>query len=166
MPRTSQHFILVHWTLMEARIDEICVRQEILDKRGQTVRQKMFAPWCFPARFSQTSSAEPGCGDGHTMLLCPPASPQRAASQLHNTQQLIMELKDPRPQLPVPKCCPLLSTHTVTGSGHTARGHKQPVRGPERARRYTGRRGGVTHMKAHAHTHTLNLHEDEHTPPY
>lgn len=25
---------------------------------------------------------------------------------------------------------------------------------------------GVTHMKAHAHTHILNLHEDEHTPPY
>lgn len=87
-----------------------------------------------------------------------PLSPQWAASQLYNTQQHIMVSKIPWTQLPAPKYCPLLSTHTVTDSGRTARGHKQPVR-PERAHRYM-----VSHTWKH--THTLNLHEDEHTPPY
>lgn len=85
-----------------------------------------------------------------------PLSPQRAASQLHSTQQHIIESKIPRTQLPEPKYCPLLSTHTVSGSGRTARGHKQSVR-PERAHRYV-----VSHTWKHMHT--LNLHEDEHTP--
>lgn len=33
--------------------------------------QKMFALWCFPAWFSQASSAHLSCGERHTMLLCP-----------------------------------------------------------------------------------------------
>lgn len=109
----------------------------------------MFAPWCFPARFSQTSSAELSCGDRHTMLLCPPSPPSELlhSSTTHNSS--LWSSKIPRPQLPVPKYCPLLSTHTVTGSGRTARGHKQRVRGPERARGYTG-----THTWKHTHTLT------------
>lgn len=31
----------------------------------------MFALWCFPAWFSQASSANLSCGEQHTMLLCP-----------------------------------------------------------------------------------------------
>lgn len=110
--------------------------------------QKMFALWCFPAQFSQASSAEQSCAEQHTMLLCPP-SELLHSSTTHNS--LLWNQRSPGHSSPVPKYCPLLSIHTVTSSGHTARGHKQPVR-PERAQRYTG-----CHTHESTHTHTLNL---------
>lgn len=76
---------------------------------------------------------------------------QQAASQLHGTQQLIMGPQVPWSQLPVPKhCAPAEHTHTVTGSGRTAPGHKQLV-GPERAQTYSGCH---THESTCRHSHT------------
>lgn len=132
--------------------------QEAADR--QTDRQTEVSRRCLPCGASQPSSVRPPLLSwaAHNA----PLSPQRAASQLHNTQQLIMESKIPQPQLLVPKYCPLLSTHTLSLA---------LVAQPEATNSQLGQRGhadiqGVTHMKAHAHSHTLNLHEDEHTPPY
>lgn len=47
--------------------------QKVKSCRQETDRsiQKTFALWCFPAWFSQASSADQSCGEQHTMLLCP-----------------------------------------------------------------------------------------------
>lgn len=123
-----------------------CCRQET-----ERSIQKMFALWCFPACFSQASSAHLSCGEQHTMLLCP-----------DTTQQLIMEAKTPWPQLPVPKYCPLLSTHTLSPALVA-----QPEATASEAREGTDLyRVSRTWKHTHTHTNTLNLHEDEHTPSY
>jgi len=72
----------------------------------------MFALWCSPVCLSRPLMLS------WAALSCRQCSsvPQRAAPQLHNRQQLIMESKIPQPQLPVPKYCPLLSTHTLSHS--------------------------------------------------
>lgn len=72
--------------------------------------QKMFALWCFPAWFSQASSADLSCGEQHTMLLCPEGL--HHSTTPHNSS--LWSQKLPRPQLPVPKYCPLLSTHILS----------------------------------------------------
>lgn len=131
-------------------------KQKVKSCRQETDRslQKTFAPWCFPAWLSQASSAERRCGEQHTMLLCPHG---RHHSSQHTTAHYGAQL--PRPQLRVPKYCPLLSTHTLSPA---------LVARPEATDSQRGHRLilGVTHMKARAHTHTINLQEDEHTPSY
>lgn len=85
-------------------------RQQQKDRRAGRSIQKMFALWCFPAWFSRASSAEPSCGEQHTMLLCP--SRLLHSSTAHNSS--LWDPRSPWPRLPVPKHCPLLSTHTLS----------------------------------------------------
>lgn len=125
-------------------------QQRLSVRQAVTTIQKMFALWCFPAWFSGTSSAVWSCGEHHTILLCP--SRLLHSSSPHNSSLWAPTPRPPSPsQLPVPKhCAPAEHTHTVTGSGRTAPGHKQLVR-PERAQTYSGCHA---HESTCSHSHT------------
>lgn len=142
-------------------------KTKIQDERGQidrtSRRQTEVSRRHLPCGASQPGSVRPpllswAVVSSTTMLLCPRSELLHSATT-HNSSLWNHSSPGHSSQClnTVPCWAPTLSPALAAQ--------------PEATNSQCGQRGhagiqGVTHMKAHTHTHILNLHEDEHTPPY
>ena len=105
----------------------------------------MFALWCFPAWFSQASSAGLSCGERHTMLLCP-SSELLHSSTTHNSSLWNQRSPD--------QCSRCLNTVPCWAHTHC---HRLWSHGPRPQTASEAREGRKKYRVSHTwkHMHTL-----------